>query len=96
MDSTKATAGVAWMLLATVLYTAANLCVKALAHLPTQELVFLRSIVSLLLTGGWLWWKGYPLLGVNRKWLLIRGINIRSNTRVRTAPKEQKGCYAGN
>lgn len=40
METTKGTAGVAWMLLATVLYTGANLCVKALAHLPTQELVF--------------------------------------------------------
>ena len=34
----------------------------------------LRSIISLVLTGGWLWWKGYNLLGVNRKWLLVRGI----------------------
>ena len=62
------------MVLATVFYTAANLCVKALAHLPTQELVFLRSVISLVLTGGWLWWNGYSLFGVNRKWLLIRGI----------------------
>ena len=62
------------MVLATILYTAANLCVKALAHLPTQELVFLRSVISLVLTGGWLWWNGYSLFGVNRKWLLIRGI----------------------
>ena len=62
------------MVLATVLYTAANLCVKALAHLPTQELVFLRSVISLVLTGGWLWWNGYSLFGFNRKWLLIRGI----------------------
>lgn len=70
----RATSGIAWMVLATVLYTAANLCVKALAHLPTQELVFLRSIISLVLTGGWLWWNGYSLFGVNHKWLLIRGI----------------------
>ena len=74
MSTSQATAGVAWMILATVFYTAANLCVKALAHLPTQELVFLRSLISLALTAGWLWWKGHPLLGVNRKWLLIRGI----------------------
>ncbi|MFZ9055386.1 MAG: DMT family transporter [Flavobacteriales bacterium] len=74
MGGNQATAGVAWMVLATVLYTAANLCVKALAHLPTEELVFLRSVISLVLTGGWLWWKGYALFGVNRKWLLIRGI----------------------
>ena len=70
----QGTSGIAWMMLATILYTAANLCVKALAHLPTQELVFLRSIISLILTAGWLWWNGYSLLGVNRKWLLIRGI----------------------
>jgi len=74
METSKGTSGVAWMLLATVLYTAANLCVKALAHLPTQELVFLRSIVSLLLTGVWLKYYGYSLLGVNRKWLVVRGV----------------------
>lgn len=62
------------MLLATVMYTSANLTVKALAHLPTMELVFLRSIISLLLTAAWLRWKGIALLGVNRKWLVIRGV----------------------
>ena len=31
-------------------------------------------VISLVLTGGWLWWNGYSLFGVNRKWLLIRGI----------------------
>lgn len=67
-------AGIAWMLLATVFYTAANICVKALGHLPTEELVFLRSAVSLVLAGGWLVWKGKPLLGHNRKWLVVRGI----------------------
>lgn len=74
MPQTKATSGIAWMISAAVLYTAANLCVKALAHLPTEELVFLRSATSLILAGGWLIWKGKPILGVNRKWLLIRGI----------------------
>lgn len=67
-------AGIAWMLLATVLYTSANLCVKALGHLPTEELVFLRSVVSLVLAGGWLLAKGKPLLGYNRRWLLVRGV----------------------
>ena len=74
MSQSKATAGVAWMLLATVMYTSANLTVKALAHLPTMELVFLRSIISLLLTAAWLRLKGIALLGVNRKWLIIRGV----------------------
>ena len=67
MMQTKATAGIAWMISATVLYTAANLCVKSLAHLPTEELVFLRSATSLILAGSWLLWKGKSLLGVNRK-----------------------------
>ncbi len=34
----------------------------------------MRSIISLALTAGWLKWQGYSLLGVNRKWLLVRGI----------------------
>ena len=67
-------AGIVWMLIATVLYTSANLCVKALGHLPTEELVFLRSVVSLVLAGGWLLAKGKPLLGYNRRWLLVRGV----------------------
>lgn len=67
-------AGIAWMLVATVFYTAANICVKALGNLPTEELVFLRSVVSLMLAGGWLLYKGKPLLGYNRKWLVVRGI----------------------
>lgn len=67
-------AGIAWMVLATLLYTAANVCVKMLGHLPTEELVFLRSVISLVLAGGWLIAQGKPLLGYNRKWLLVRGI----------------------
>ena len=61
------------MLQSVVLYTSANLLVKALAILPTPQLVFLRSAVSLVLCVFWLWRKGEPLLGHNRKWLVIRG-----------------------
>ena len=39
--------GLFFMLQSVVLYTTANLLVKALAVLPTQQLVFLRSAVSL-------------------------------------------------
>lgn len=69
-----ARSGIAWMLTATILYTTANLCVKSLAHLPTEELVFLRSVVSLVMAGSWLIYKGKPILGMNRRWLLVRGI----------------------
>jgi drug/metabolite transporter (DMT)-like permease len=71
MSSNRA---ILFMVGSVVLYTSANLCVKALSHLPTQELVFLRSAVSLVLCAAYLKWKGLPLLGVNRRWLIIRGI----------------------
>ena len=62
------------MLQSVVLYTTANLLVKALAFLPTQQLVFLRSAVSLGFCLMWLWKEGAPLLGHNRRWLLVRGL----------------------
>ena len=65
--------GLVFMLQSVVLYTSANLLVKALAILPTPQLVFLRSAVSLVLCVFWLWRRGEPLLGHNRKWLFIRG-----------------------
>ena len=51
----QATTGVAWMLTATVLYTAANLCVKSLAHLPTEELVFLGRKPKMAANSRHLW-----------------------------------------
>ena len=74
MMQTKATAGIAWMISATVLYTAANLCVKSLAHFRRRNWYSCVPATSLILAGSWLLWKGKSLLGVNRKWLLIRGI----------------------
>ena len=61
------------MLQSVVLYTTANLLVKALAILPTPQLVFLRSAISLVFCVLWLWRVGQPLLGHNHKWLVIRG-----------------------
>lgn len=66
--------GLFFMLQSVVLYTTANLLVKALAVLPTQQLVFLRSAVSLGFCLIWLWREGAPLLGHNRRWLLVRGL----------------------
>lgn len=67
--------GLILMLQSVVLYTSANLLVKALAFLPTQQLVFLRSAISLVFCGIWLWRSGTPLLGNNRKWLVVRGLS---------------------
>lgn len=62
------------MLSSVVLYTTANLCVKELAHLGTFQLVFLRSAVSLVLCAVYLKRKGLPLLGNNKRWLVLRGL----------------------
>lgn len=61
------------MLSSVVLFTSANLCVKELSYLGTFQLVFLRSVVSLVLCLGYLKWAGLPVLGHNRKWLFVRG-----------------------
>ena len=62
------------MLSSVVLYTTANLCVKELSHLGTFQLVFLRSAVSLVLCAVYLKRKGLPLLGNNKRWLVLRGL----------------------
>ena len=66
--------GLVFMLQSVVLYTTANLLVKALAILPTPQLVFLRSAISLFFCVIWLWKQGEPMLGHNRKWLVMRGV----------------------
>ena len=62
------------MLASVVLYTTANLCVKELSHLGTFQLVFLRSAVSLVLCTIYLKRAGIPLLGNNKRWLVLRGL----------------------
>lgn len=61
------------MLLSVVLFTAANVLVKTIGHLPTTQIVFMRSIVSLVLCAAYVRYRGFPFFGINRKWLLIRG-----------------------
>lgn len=67
--------GIRLMLVATVFFALLNACVKAVAHLPTVEIVFFRAAISLLLTAFSLWrHKVQPVLGHNRKYLVSRGI----------------------
>jgi drug/metabolite transporter (DMT)-like permease len=65
---------VGWMLLATICFTAVNLIVKHLDYLPAHILVFFRSAVSLVISVFLLRIQRIPLLGNNRKWLVIRGV----------------------
>ncbi len=68
------TRGVWYMLLATFFFSAMNVAVKMVAHLPAVEVVFFRSLISLLISGAILRLTGVALWGTNRKLLAIRGI----------------------
>lgn len=62
------------MLLSIVAFTIMNTFVKYLNHLPTLELVFFRATGSVLLCLFFLVKKGIPILGNQRKLMLLRSI----------------------
>ncbi len=61
------------MLISVFLFTTANVLVKLIADLPTTQIVFLRSSISLLLCASFVVYKGFHFFGKNKKWLIIRG-----------------------
>lgn len=62
------------MLMSTFAFSLMQVCVKYLNHLPTHELILFRSAVSLVLSLGYLLPRRINPFGVNRKYLLLRGI----------------------
>ncbi len=72
------------MLLSSVSFALINLIVKILSGsslysseiqvYPVYELIFFRSIVSLLISFAIIRSRKIPFFGVNKKWLLVRGI----------------------
>lgn len=66
--------GIGFMLISTFAFSLMQLCVKYLHHLPTHELILFRSGISLILSLSYLLPKRINPLGVNRKFLLLRGI----------------------
>ena len=62
------------MLISTLAFSFMQLCVKFLGHLPTHELILFRSVISLILSLGYLLPMGINPLGNNRKFLLLRGV----------------------
>ena len=65
--------GAQYMLVSSFAFSLMHLCVKALPHIPVFELVFFRSIVSLLISFTSLKQKKIDVLGNNKKVLLARG-----------------------
>ena len=66
--------GVLYMMLATFIFAVMNVLVKYLPNIPAIEIILFRSIVSFFMSGVTLKLKGIPLLGKNKKVLLIRGL----------------------
>lgn len=69
------TTGVRYMLLATVFFSIMNVLVKMVPNIPAVEIVFFRSIVSLVLSYSFLKYQGVNIWGNNKKILLFRGLS---------------------
>ena len=67
------TKGVWFMLFATLFFSLMNVAVKLLPHIPAVEIVFFRSLVSLVLSLGILKAAKIPIWGKNHKLLILRG-----------------------
>ena len=63
-----------FMLQSVVLYTTANLLVKALAFCRHSNWSSCAARSASCFCVIWLWKEGAPLLGHNRRWLLVRGL----------------------
>lgn len=62
-----------YILIATLLFTALNVCVKYLPHIPASELVFFRGLVTLFISAFYVVQKKLPLMGNNKPVLVLRG-----------------------
>lgn len=69
----KISKGMGFMLLATLLFTCMNVLVKLIPHIPAIEIIFFRSLISLVLSFAILQSQKVPVLGNNKKLLLLRG-----------------------
>lgn len=71
----KKNKGIFFMLISVVSFAVVNTFVKLLNNYPAHELIFFRSLISLTLCVITLKRLQLPLLGNNKKWLLVRGIS---------------------
>ena len=71
----KANKGIFFILISTCCFAVVNLIVKYLNQFPAHELIFFRSIISLVICLYGINKLKLSIWGNNRKWLLIRGIS---------------------
>ncbi len=67
--------GIRYMLLATFLFACMNVLIKFVPHIPSVEVVFFRSVVSLAISYVTLKSKHIPVLGNNKPLLIGRGLS---------------------
>jgi len=67
------TKGVWFMLFATLFFAMMNVAVKLLPHIPAVEIVFFRSVISLVISIGMLKSLKVPVWGNNHLLLILRG-----------------------
>ena len=63
-----------YMLISTLAFACMNATVKYLVNVNAFQIVFFRSIGSLVFTFAFLFKNRIPLAGNNKKWLIIRGL----------------------
>lgn len=61
------------MLLSTFFFALMQVCVKWVPHIPAEEIIVFRSIISLAISLAFLRRAGVSVWGNNRKWLFARG-----------------------
>ena len=62
------------MLLATLLFSLMNVGVKLVPDIPAIEIIFFRSVISLIISAGMLKFRKVNLWGNNHAWLISRGL----------------------
>lgn len=66
--------GSRFLLFSVSCFAIVSLAVKSLHHLPFEQVVFWRAFICLFLNFSYLKWHKIPVLGKNRKLLLLRGM----------------------
>lgn len=65
--------GILHIIVSTLCFAIINLCVKYMDEIPTNEIVFFRSIITFIITSLLIYQKKIPFFGVQKNWLLVRG-----------------------
>ncbi len=73
MEAITPAKGIQYMVFAVFCFALMNACAKSLPNIGAHELVFFRSIISFSISFWFIRKENIPILGNNRKWLLIRG-----------------------